>query len=68
VKGIEIRRAILDHFPARIDELVYSDFDTASPWENMFDESDDESDRGKRVYYCGRWEDPSEGGKWPLGK
>jgi hypothetical protein len=64
VKGIEIRWAMLDHYPQSIEELIHSDFDTASPWEKTFDESD----RGKRVYYCGRWEMPSEGIKCPFGE
>jgi hypothetical protein len=52
VFGIEIRHAILDHYPASVDELIHADFDTASPFEKVFGEAD----RGKRVYYCGRWE------------
>ncbi|MDR2419591.1 MAG: hypothetical protein LBD79_11160 [Treponema sp.] len=65
VAGIEIRWAILDHYPTSVeDELIKSSFDTASPWVNDFDEAD----RGKRVYYCGRWEAPAEGGKGPFGE
>jgi hypothetical protein len=64
VAGIEIRWAILDHYPAHINELTNSSFDTASPWVNEFDESN----RGKKVYYCGRWEVPVEGGKGPFGE
>ena len=65
VAGIEIRWAILDHTPVSVDEeLIKSDFDTASPWINDFEESD----RGKKVYYCGRWEAPAEGGKGPFGE
>jgi hypothetical protein len=64
VAGIEIRWAILDHYPATNKELINSGFDTASPWVNEFDEAD----RGKKVYYCGRWEIPTEGGKGPLGE
>jgi hypothetical protein len=37
---------------ASIDGLVHSDFDTASPFTLKFDEAD----RGKRVYFCLRWE------------
>jgi hypothetical protein len=64
VAGIEIRSAILDHYPASVDELVNSDFDTASPFVKDYTEAD----RGKRVYYCGRWEIPREGGKGPFGE
>jgi hypothetical protein len=64
VAGIEIRHAILDHYPVSVDELVNSDFDTASPFVKDYDEAD----RGKRVYYCGRWEIPKEGGKGPFGE
>jgi hypothetical protein len=35
-----------------VDELLKSDFDTASPFTLKFDESD----RGKRLYFCLRWE------------
>jgi hypothetical protein len=64
VAGIEIRHAILDHYPASVDELIGSDFDTASPFTKDYDEAE----RGKRVYYCGRWEIPKEGGKGPFGE
>jgi hypothetical protein len=52
VHGAEIRWAILDHDPASVDELTNSDFDTASPFALKFDENQ----RGKRVYFCLRWE------------
>jgi hypothetical protein len=52
VHGAEIRWALLDHAPASVDELLKSDFDTASPFTLKFDESD----RGKRLYFCLRWE------------
>jgi hypothetical protein len=52
VHGAEIRWALLDHAPAGIDELIHSDFDTASPFTLTFGEED----RGKRVYFCLRWE------------
>jgi hypothetical protein len=64
VAGIEIRWAVLDRYPESIEELVHSGYDTASPWENRFDESD----RGKKIYYCGRWEIPSEGEKGDFGE
>jgi hypothetical protein len=52
VHGAEIRWAILDHEPASMDELTNSNFDTASPFTLKFDENQ----RGKRVYFCLRWE------------
>jgi hypothetical protein len=52
VHGAEIKWAVLDHLPANIDELLHSDFDTASPFTLQFGEAD----RGKRVYFCLRWE------------
>jgi hypothetical protein len=52
VHGAEIRWAILDHPPASVNELIHSDFDTASPFTLVFDESQ----RGLRLYFCLRWE------------
>jgi hypothetical protein len=52
VHGAEIRWAILDHAPASVKELVNSDFDTASPFTLVFDETQ----RGQRLYFCLRWE------------
>jgi hypothetical protein len=52
VHGAEIRWALLDHAPASVEELVNSDFDTASPFTLKFDESQ----RGQRLYFCLRWE------------
>ena len=52
VHGAEIRWALLDHEPASENELTNSDFNTASPLTLIFDESQ----RGKRVYFCLRWE------------
>ncbi|MDR2418855.1 MAG: hypothetical protein LBD79_07350 [Treponema sp.] len=52
VHGAEIRWALLDHEPVSENELVNSDFDTASPLTLKFDESQ----RGKRLYFCPRWE------------
>jgi phosphoribosylformylglycinamidine (FGAM) synthase PurS component len=60
VHGIEIRWAILDHFPSDIEaELTKSAFDTRSPCVLKFAEYE----RGKRVYMCGRWEISREGQK-----
>jgi hypothetical protein len=52
VHGAEIRWAILDHVPLSVNELVNSDFDTASPFTLVFDETQ----RGQRLYFCLRWE------------
>jgi hypothetical protein len=52
VHGAEIRWALLDHPPASEAEMVNSDFDTASPFTLRFNEGD----RGKRLYFCLRWE------------
>ncbi|MDR3194065.1 MAG: hypothetical protein LBT76_02070 [Tannerella sp.] len=60
VTGCEIRHAILDAPPASIDELVHSTFCTHSPCLFEFDESQ----RGKAVYFCLRWEN-TRGRKGP---
>ncbi|MDR0636772.1 MAG: hypothetical protein LBF87_06810 [Treponema sp.] len=52
VHGAEVRWALLDHDPTSEKELTNSDFDTASPLTLKFDESQ----RGKRVFFCLRWE------------
>jgi hypothetical protein len=52
IHGAEIRWAILDHVPISVKELVNSDFDTATPFTLVFDESQ----RGQRLYFCLRWE------------
>jgi hypothetical protein len=64
VHGVEIRWAILDHFPADINELTQSAFDTASPCVLAFAEHE----RGRRVYMCGRWEIQREGEKGSFGE
>jgi hypothetical protein len=61
VRGVEIRWCILDHPPVSIDELIHSDFDTRTPFALEFDESD----RGKSVWFCLRWENTKgEKGPW----
>jgi hypothetical protein len=60
VHGAEIRWAILDKAPLTIDELVHSNFDTSSPFELTFDDTE----RGKSVYFCLRWES-TRGDKGP---
>jgi hypothetical protein len=52
VHGAEIRWSLLDHVPSSVDELVNSDFDTASPFTLKFNEAV----RGRRLYFCLRWE------------
>jgi hypothetical protein len=64
VHGAEIRWASLDHAPASVDELLNSDFDTASPFTLKFDESD----RGKRLYFCLRWESNTNLKGPPMGR
>ena len=59
--GVEIRHAILDHPPASVDELIHSSFDTCTPFILDYDESQ----RGKVVYICLRWENTrGEKGPW----
>jgi hypothetical protein len=59
--GAEIRWAILDSPPKSINELVNSSFITRSPLILDFDESQ----RGKTVYFCLRWENTrGEKGPW----
>jgi hypothetical protein len=61
IHGAEICWAILDHPPLSVDELIHSSFDTRSPFKLTFDESD----RGKTVYFCLRWENTrGEKGPW----
>jgi hypothetical protein len=60
VRGVEIRWAILDIAPTNIEDLIHSDFDTNSPFTLKFEESE----RGKIVYFCLRWE-TNTGGKGP---
>jgi hypothetical protein len=52
VQGMEFRYAILDAPPASIKDLINPDFSTSSPITVYFEENQ----RGKRVYYSGRWE------------
>jgi hypothetical protein len=61
VHGAEICWAILDHQPLSVDELIHSGFCTRSPFKLTFDETD----RGKTVYFCLRWESTrGEKGPW----
>jgi hypothetical protein len=63
VHGIELRWAILDNAPSSVDDLKSSVFDTASPYTFSFDETQ----RGKSLYICPRWEN-NKGDKGPWGE
>jgi hypothetical protein len=64
VHGIEIRIGILDHPPTDIEtEMTISAFDTRHPFRKTFREED----RGKTVYFAGRWEIEREGQKGDFG-
>jgi hypothetical protein len=63
VHGVEIRWMFLEHPPVSVNELANSAFDTGTPFTLNFDESD----RGKTVYFCLRWEN-SKGEKGPWGE
>jgi hypothetical protein len=60
--GVETRWAILPAPPVELDELTCSEFTTRSPLDIEFKESE----RGKSVYYCCRWEN-TRGLKGPWG-
>ena len=51
VHGIEIRWAILDARPERVDALVHIELDTANPLTLVFEEWE----RGKRIFVSARW-------------
>jgi hypothetical protein len=52
VHGVELRWGLLDNAPSSVEDLKNSAFDTASPYTFTFDETD----RGKALYICPRWE------------
>jgi hypothetical protein len=59
--GVEVRWAILDEPPTTVEELIHSSFITHSPLILTFDENQ----RGKKVYFCLRWENTrGEKGPW----
>ncbi|MDR1868041.1 MAG: hypothetical protein LBQ77_07230 [Treponema sp.] len=61
VHGVEIRWELLSKQPISVDELKNSAFDTKSPHTFIFDESQ----RGKSLYLCLRWENAKgEKGPW----
>ncbi|MDR1247761.1 MAG: hypothetical protein LBK63_00515 [Treponema sp.] len=63
VHCIEICWAFLDHPPKDIKELINSAVDTSHPFKKTFGEED----RGKTVYFAGRWEINREGLKGDFG-
>jgi hypothetical protein len=63
VHGIELRWALLDNAPASVEDMKNSAFDTATPYTFTFDETD----RGKALYICPRWEN-NKGDKGPWGE
>ncbi|EIP99713.1 hypothetical protein OpiT1DRAFT_04241 [Opitutaceae bacterium TAV1] len=61
VHGAEVIYSILDAPPASLAQLVRTAFDTRSPLTLDFEESE----RGKTVYFCLRWENTrGEKGPW----
>jgi hypothetical protein len=61
VHGAEVRWGILPAEPRSVEELIHSSFDTRTPLTLTFDESE----RGKTVYFCLRWENTrGEKGPW----
>ncbi|EIQ00146.1 hypothetical protein OpiT1DRAFT_04686 [Opitutaceae bacterium TAV1] len=61
VQGAEVIYAILDAPPASLAQLIRTAFDTRSPLTLDFEESE----RGKTVYFCLRWENTrGEKGPW----
>jgi hypothetical protein len=59
--GVEVCWAILDSPPTTIEELTHSSFVTRSPLILSFDENQ----RGKKVFFCLRWENTrGEKGPW----
>jgi hypothetical protein len=63
VHGVELRWSLLETAPASVEDLKNSAFDTASPYTFTFDETD----RGKALYICPRWEN-NKGEKGPWGE
>jgi hypothetical protein len=61
VHGAEFRWAILSEPPKDVEELIHSSFDTRTPFILEFKESE----RGKIIYFCLRWENMrGEKGPW----
>ena len=61
VHGAEIRSAVLNNPPSKMEDLVHSSFDTSSPIRLTFDIDQ----RGKTLYFAVRWENTrGEKGPW----
>jgi hypothetical protein len=61
VHGIELRWSLLETPPVSVEELKNSAFDTATPYTFSFDETE----RGRALYICPRWENnKGEKGRW----
>jgi hypothetical protein len=61
VHGVEIVWDITETIPLKMEEFKNSVFDTRSPYTFTFDESQ----RGKKVFFCLRWENAKgEKGPW----
>jgi hypothetical protein len=63
VHGIELRWSFLETAPNSVGDLKNSAFDTATSYTFAFDETD----RGKALYICPRWEN-NKGEKGPWGE
>jgi hypothetical protein len=55
VHGLECLWVISEAAPAKIEDLLHSEFATSTPLELVFDEDQ----RGKRLYFAVRWENGS---------
>jgi hypothetical protein len=61
VQAVEIRWGILDEDTTEVEDLPHVDLDTRSPFTLDFDQSE----RGKKVYFAGRWVMKNGGaGRW----
>jgi hypothetical protein len=61
MRGVEVCWAILGSPPVNVDDLRHSAFATRAPFALEFDESE----RGRTVYFCLRWENTrGEKGPW----
>jgi hypothetical protein len=61
VHGLECLWLIADTPPAKVKDLLHSEFSTRSPLELVFEEDE----RGKKVYFAARWESGTvQKGKW----
>jgi hypothetical protein len=61
VHGVEIKWRMLDIPPSTVEELIYSAFDTRTPFTLEFEENE----RGRTIYFALRWENTrGEKGPW----